>query len=393
MSDQRVIVGVPAGTGGKREQEHGDRDNCSADEAEVGFESGQSHGGRGQTRLPGVGNDDDESSHGADDDGVNENFEAAPHTLFDGVVYDRSCVYHRGSTPASFVGVQSSLDTLGDGDGQRCACETAGCSGRGECVAENQAQSVRHVADVLDDDDQSKDNVQNAHERNHLGCEVADSLQTAGYDDGQQDREYCRCDDHADSGEGGADRLSRVVVLHGEDEGDKDTEREDDREDLVSASPFLFFTETILHVVGRAAYVTLAGNVGSSVVQSQSYFSALGHHTYQSDQPDPEDGTRAARCDSGSNTTDVAGTDSAADCDGSSLERGDGAFAFGLLSDRTEGRLHDPAEVCELEESGTDRDDGAGTKKQDDQRSTPDEPVHGINDIHETHYFTSNEII
>ena len=246
---------------------------------------------------------------------------------------------------------------------------------------------------MLNDDDQTEHHVQDAHERHYLGCEVTDSLQTAGNNDGQQDRENSGAYRHADDGEGGVQRLCGVVVLHGEHEGDKDTDREDDREDLVCASPVLFFTETKLHVVSRAAYVTLAGNIGSSVVQSQRYFRALGHHAYQSDQPDPENGTRAARCDSRRNAADVACAYSAANSDGSCFESGNGTFAFTiLLSDGTEGVLHDPAEVCELEESGTDRDDGAGTQKQDDERSTPYEPVQGINDVHETHYFTSNEI-
>ena len=46
----------------------------------------------------------------------------------------------------------------------------------------------------------------------------------------------------------------------------------------------------------------------------------------------------------------------------------------------------------ELEESGADRDQRAGTQKQDDKRHAPYEPVQGINDVHESHYFTSNEI-
>ena len=203
--------------------------------------------------------------------------------------------------------------------------------------------------------DQSKNNVQDAHDRDELFRHGADALDAAE-------------EDHADQrGDRNAEHEVQQLPLpfRSRDEGvDGVVQGADDGVDLrhiadaegsdgcenakQNADPLPVLAETVFDVVHRAAD-PVALCVALAVLDGQRDLGILDHHAEQRRQPQPEHCTVAAEGDGLRGADDIAGADrrSQGRCD--SLQRRDRASACLLLlehlADRVFHRIAEPREL------------------------------------------------
>ena len=143
---------VPAEDRGEREEQQADRDEERADAlAEAVRERELCHvrlahaiGSTGsENAIIGIeAGNNDESRHGEDDKGIDEQTDHGDYALIVRLLHVRHSVRMRGRAHTCFVGKQAALDTLAD-SGLECIAEAAADDGIGlERVLEDQAESL-----------------------------------------------------------------------------------------------------------------------------------------------------------------------------------------------------------------------------------------------------------
>ena len=299
--------------------------------------------------------DDGQGRQGADDDGIGKDFEDTVQALLDGALGISRRMGDGCGAKARFVGEGASAQAPDNGLLERNttgrAAERLGRKGCGKDLAEGRA----YIAGMAKNHDQSKNNVQDAHDRDELFRHGADALDAAE-------------EDHADQrGDRNAEHEVQQLPLpfRSRDEGvDGVVQGADDGVDLrhiadaegsdgcenakQNADPLPVLAETVFDVVHRTADpVTLC--VALAVLDGQRDLGILDHHAEQRRQPQPEHCTVAAEGDGLRGADDIAGADrrSQGRCD--SLQRRDRASACLLLlehlADRVFHRIAEPREL------------------------------------------------
>ena len=382
-------VQTPAQDRGESEAAHG---NSSENGDPVTVDSGESGNGQLCAGSLAVGNgytaqQNDQSGHGADDDGVHEHFEDTKHALLGRIVGVGAGVGNGTGTETGFVGEDAAGNALLHAD-EEAAHDTAGDGGGIECTLENGGENSRNTADVQNDQTDTQGDVQHSHEGNQPLGDPADALDTADEDQGNND-----ADDDADNkvtgrSPGGG---QQTVVQQGSINGGGDgidlcgvagAENSADTEEGVQVSkPHPLAAETVFDVVhGTANEVTLG--IALPEVDSQGHFGELGAHAKQSRDPHPEYGTGTANGDGTGHTGDVTGTDggcqSGADC----LEGGDGTLSSLIFFQNTaDGVFHGITELTDLDKTGTQGDVKTHTDDAGHGRHAPDEVVQKLVDV------------
>ena len=286
----------------------------------------------------------------------------------------------RSSTKTSLVGVDASGSAPADRQCNGGASEAADCRDRTECISEDAADSREQIADVRDDDDESTNDVQRCHDRNHQVHNVGDTAEAADDDDQCEDCENDTCDVLRDTEDLQVVRCGQALGCDGRNQLEHQADSVDVAEDLTDSA------ETA-QIVERTAN-PLACFVLLTVFNTEGDFDIFGRAADESDQPDPEDSTGAAECDRDRNTYDVGSTDGGSQSRASRTEGRDLAF-FVLLEHLAECLRHGITEMAELYESETDRNVNAAADDQDQDRNTPEPVPECRNCIKNKHTITS----
>ncbi len=242
------------------------------------------------------------------------------------------------------------------------------------------------MADVGKDHDQSRNNIDNRHDRNDLLRHGADALDAAEEDQCNNDchndtddqiaeRELRSrkgdhvCTDVAAKGiDSGADALADGLYLRGVADTERGKRAENAEED---AQPAKAFPKAVLDIVHRAAY-PVALIVAFAILNGKRNLGEFRAHAEQGGKPHPEDGTRTADHDSAGDAGDIAGADSSCQSGGESLKRRNLAFTgFLFCEDFAEGILHGVTELAELQKPRTDTENNADAHQQAEHDRTP----------------------
>ena len=379
VAEQRLYVllteEIPADNGGKREEQHADRNKCAAERAEGGGEGSLCELGALQAvrsaRIEHAGGQDDhrgqrQYNKGVDEYGNDGDLALILRTLYLG---QRVCV--RRGAHAGLVGEQTACNAVA----HRLTNGDAGCAAedglRVKCRNKDGLERRDDRRMVEAQDDHAACHVEQRHDRDDLLGNGSDTADAAEEDERRDDRaddadNDLRC---AERGlEGNADRVCLYHVA-GEAEGENDSDREEAGKELAEAA-----LEACTDVVDRAAgNVTLV--VGGLVLLREHGLTVDGGHAEERRQPHPEDRARAAGIQCGSRARDIAGADLRRDRGGQRLERAHAVLAglFTVEREVTEQVLPACAELADLNEACADGKHDAGTYEEIQQQAVPDD--------------------
>ena len=281
--------------------------------------------------LKHTGDDDNDSSQGGKHHGADEYRHDCQLSLLNRMINSCLCMSVRCRTKTCLVVEKASCNTKLN---SFLYCDTEGTAGycsRIESAYKDHLQGIRDCRKVCNNDDQSTDEVEDSHDGNQLLSYGTDTGYAAGKDD------QCKCCDH--------DTACQLIVgnmLSHELEACSYickecrmecitdgvclycvTEKSQSQSDQNCEDTSQYLTEGTLvsftDVVHRSADVASVGKLLSGSL-SQNCLAEDGSHTKECGYPHPEYCTRAAGCDSRSNTGDVTGTYLTCDCSGNSLE-------------------------------------------------------------------------
>ena len=272
------IVSEPAAAGRYGEDDHDDRQQILAHDAEALAERREGQCAAVGAVGPCTAQNDSECRDGADDERVKEDLEGTPQPLLDRVNGLCGGVDHGRSAPACLVGVDGTGHTDADHLCDRAACKAADGSGAGESIDKDGSDRRGHAGDVDDDHHDTHDDVQEAHDRNELREGIGNAAGTAARDDVGQDDD--KDADKDDAVHGHRPDLHGIQVQRAgydlgggqrggcDKEGGKDTDGKDDAGDHPQLAPVMLFAQALLHVVGRSA-VGIAVVLVLTVVKTQ----------------------------------------------------------------------------------------------------------------------------
>ena len=332
------------------------------------------------------GEDDSQSGDGADDDGVDKDLKHAPHGLFGRLLGRGSGVGDGGGAQTGLVGEHAAgkavLHRQHDGVAENAAADGP----KAESVAEDGAEGRRKLGNAHDDQDDTSQNVENSHKGNQVGGHLADTLNTAQNDDGDQNGKD-DTDDQADrfdllgirnacqthDGAGDLAGLGNVADAEG---GQTAQDGEDDRQ------PLPVLAQAVFNVVHGAALVD-AVLIRIAELHGQGDLGVLGAHAEEGGYPHPEHSARAAHKDRAGNAGDVAGAHGAGQGGGHRLEGGQVAAVILvlLLEQGSDGVFHDVAEFAHLNAAGTHRQEDTGADQEHQHDGAPGKAVDGAVDI------------
>ena len=306
----------------------------------------------------------------AEEHGVDVDRKGLRKALLDGMGDHGGSGGVRRGTDTGFVRVQASLDAVdqaGTGHAAEDGLEVEG-------VFEDDAEHVRDVLDVREDDDEGDEDIEDAHGRNDGARELDDPLAAA--EDAVPGRDG---EDGADDGGGGLRVVERVRLERGlqvvraeqlktEGVGHQQEEAEEQGRDAG--------TEGLFDVVGRAA-VRVAVGVFLLVDLGERTLRERGGRANETHEPHPEDGSGAAKADRRRNTDDVAGADAGRGGDDHGLEGRDLALLMGLFRDEPAGFL----ELPDLHETGAGGEVEAAKDQDDNQDGVVHEGVDLVEDV------------
>jgi len=280
--------------------------------------------GGGERAVAGVeSGDNDESGHGEDNEGIEEETDHGHDTLIVGLLDVCKGVGVGSRTHAGLIGEQTALCTLAD-SGLESITDAAADDGIGhECVLEDHADSFGESLDVDDDKDDAAHNVENCHNGDDLFGDGGNALDAAKENESCNNSEHKTYDPGSNTGcigDGLADGVGLNHAAH-EAQSQNGGYAEETGKEVTKA-----VGEGALDVVDRAAVdgTVLVDLLG---LLSQDCLSIDGGHAEEGDDPHPEDSAGATDENSAGSTDDVAGTDLGRNCGGQGLEGAETALA------------------------------------------------------------------
>ena len=348
---------APADDGGQGEEQQADLNDDAADAAgQDAVEGGGRRGAVGAVcadaaRIQNAGEDHRESGDGADDDGIDEDFEHAPDGLLAGLLGGGGRVGHGRRAEAGLVGEHAPGKAVLHGQHDGIAEDAASHCLEAEGALDDQHQGRGDLGDAQEDDQDAGRDVEHGHHRHQIGGDRADTLDAADQHEAHQ-----HCQDDA-----GHQLVETEEVLQGRGDlgalGDvADAEAgqpAEDRED--DGQPFPALAQAVFNIVHGTAVID-ALLVGLPILDGQGDLGVLGAHAEESGDPHPEHGAGTAGKERSGDAGDVAGADGARQRGGDGLERGEVAAVvlILLLEELAHGVFHDPAEVAGLDEAAAD---------------------------------------
>ena len=321
-----------------------------------------------------------QTGQGADDDGVQEDFEDAVQSLLAGDGLRGGGVSHGSGTQTSFVGEDTTLHAPGDNHEHGADCTTGNTCG-GKCASKDVTEDSRQGTSGEDNHSQAGHDVNHSHAGDQLLGNGTQTLDAA-------EQNECSChsqdqaDDQVDGGQSSEVRVeSQDNSIDGRDDvagldgvaGTQCSQSSEDGEQ--DSQPLPLGAQTLGDGVHGTAD-PVAHSVALTELNSQQDLGILGSHTDQCGDPQPEQSAGAAQGDSCGDTSDVAGADGACQGGGNGLEGGHLTFCSFLLGeDLTQGVLHGVAEAAELHTTHADGHQDAGADQQNHHNGAPDESV------------------
>ena len=316
--------------------------------------------------------DDGQRGERADDDRVDEHLEDAVQALVDGALRFGGGVRDGGGAETGLVGEGAAAHAPDDRLLEHDAGGRAEDRARRKGAGEDQVEGVADAGDMLDDDDQRKEDVERAHEGDELFADLADALDAAEEDqrDERGENDAAHEVDRAGGARGGGDEGDDRVIQRADDglrlRAVADAEGGERREYAVKAAePFPLGAHAVLDIIHRAADPVALG-VALTVADGEHDLGVLGDHAHQRGEPHPEHGAVAAKRDRLRGADDIARADGGGKRGRNGLERRDGALAGFLAGEHlADGVLECVAELGKLYPSVADRQiqasaDGAG---------------------------------
>ena len=267
-----------------------------------------------------------------------------------------------GRTTACLIGEGAAAQTPDDGLLQGDAGSSAHDSLGSESGGEDLAEGAGDVLGVADQNNETNQNIQQAHEGDQLFGDAADALDTADQDHGDQQSHgdaqnpahhlnglVAEAEEHIDRvGDGAGDRIDLAHVA--------DTEGGQHRENgKQNSQPLPFGTKPLGDVVHGAAH-PVAVFIPLAVVDGQGHLRVLDHHAHQGRQPQPEHRAVAAQGNGLRGTHNVAGAHRGRQGRGHRLQGRNGALAGLCLFEHFAGGVfHGVAKAAELDEAGPHR--------------------------------------
>ena len=205
---QRVVGIVEVSEqGGEGEHDHGDRDEHGADTSEEGRDGVLDIGGAFDIGSEmDAGGQAHESRRRAEEHGVDVDRKGLRKSLLDGVRDHGGGGGVRRGTDTGFVRVEASLDAVDEAGSGHAAEDGLEVEG----VFEDDAEHVRDVLQIGDDDDEGDEDIEDAHGRNDRTRELDDPLAAA--EDAVSGRDG---EDGTDDGGGGLRVIERVRLEGG----------------------------------------------------------------------------------------------------------------------------------------------------------------------------------
>ena len=256
-----------------------------------------------------------------------------------------------------------------DGVAEDAAADALEGEGTGKDLAEDRGD----VADAHDDNHDAGQDVENRHEGHQERGDLADALDAAEGNEGDDHGDQDAGDQRGDAEEiaqstGDLTALGDVADAEG---GKAAQEAEDNRH------PAPVLADAVFDVVHRAAVVD-AIFVLDAVLHGQNDLGILGDHAEEGCHPHPEDRAGAARKDGARDTGDVAGADRAGEGRRHGLKGRDVravVLRFFFLKQGADRVFQDPAEVRHLQPVDADRQIDAGPHQQQKHQGAPCEAV------------------
>ena len=319
----------------------------------------------GQRAVAGVERtDDDQRRHGQDNERVDKHADHRDRALLVRALDIGQRVRMRRGAHAGLVREQAALGALADGRLERVADAAADDGLRRECVLEDHAEGLRHVADAGNEHDQAAEQIQAGHDRHDLFRDGGDALHAADEDerrDGGNDQAH----DPARNVECVLARLTDGVGLHHgahEAERQNDRDREEAGQELAEA-----VRERALDVIHRTAEDRAVG-LDHACLLREHRLGIDRRHAEERDDPHPEDCAGAADEDRAAGADDVAGADLRRDGRRQRLERTHAGFVLlAVEAELTEEAPPALAEAAHLHELRADGEIQTRAEEQDDQ--------------------------
>ena len=185
-----TVVG-PGEDRGKGEEEKTELDDFAAEGAgKNGVEGCRGRrtlggvGGEAAFRVQNAGEQHGEGRDGADDNGVDEDLKHTPDSLLAGFLRRGSGMGNGGGAETGLIGEDAAGKALLHGHHDGIAEKTAADALEGEGARKNLSEDGRDVCDAHEDQNDAGDNVEDGHERNQQGSDLADALDAAEGDEG-----------------------------------------------------------------------------------------------------------------------------------------------------------------------------------------------------------------
>ena len=211
------------------------------------------------------------------------------------------------------------------------------------------------------DHTQCQHDIHDRHERYQLRGNIADTLDAADQDQGDDDRQ-CHADDQVDKLHsicrqcikaaqsrinGSSDSVDLCSIT-----GTEHSQHTESGKEIRQEVPF--FIQSVLNIIHGAAYqVSLC--IGLAEVYSKCYFGKLGAHAEQRRYPHPEYRTGTANGDGTCHTCHITGTNGSCKSGTYRLERCQGSIGgFFFLHHTSQCHLHGIGELADLQEARPD---------------------------------------
>ena len=321
-----------------------------------------------------------QTGQGADDDGVQEDFEDAVQSLLSRDGLRAGGVSHGSGTQTSLIGEDAALHTPRDNHKHGADCAAGDACGR-ECASKDVSEDSGQRGCGEDNDCQAGHNVDDGHAGNQLlgnrtqTLDAAEQNESSSHSQDQADNQVDGSEaaevrvESQDNGVDGGDDVAGLDGVAGAQCGQSCKDGEQD------SQPLPLGAQTLGDGVHGAAD-PVANRITLTELNSQQDLGILGSHTDQCGDPQPEQSAGAAQGDSCGDTSDVTGADGACQRSGNCLEGSHFAFCSLLLGeDLTQGVLHSMAEAAELHTAHADGHQDAGADQQDQHDGAPDKSV------------------
>lgn len=323
---------------------------------------------------PDTTHDDHKTGEGADDDGVQEHAQGLDAALVTGMLGVGSSGGHGDGTLTGFIGHQTALDTLNQGDAESAAKDGFRTEGLGEDGVEEPGDA----GDVQDDEHQDGEDIDHGHDGHDDVGDLGHLFGAAEGHEGHQDDE----DGKGDPVDGSAcgDLTAGEDGGHGDYGGDGVEalcrQAEEGVEDIEQGQGYTYPCSALQQtaaVEGETADVLIVLFLLEDL--GQGGFGEGGGHAEEGGEPHPEQGAGAADADGAGDAQDVARPYPHRSGEQEGGQGGDARLGLLGLED-VEAVLEfphlDEAQLAGEEDAGADqKDDGQAEVPQDGDVSVP----------------------